>query len=441
MLKKRSYVGVSLLVLISLSLWALASSGGGGGGDTGGGGGTQFNSSQQAAASAAGMQGAISLSSNVANAANMASGYIPPGYAPGKRAPMAGTAAIANIDPRLKDVVDKMLMQMQRPAVKTALSKTGTFTKAFSAPAVTSSVTVSCPSGGSYVVNDSMTSAGTATTHTLTVAYTACTDTASYNIINGSISASHTIDAVATTASATVAITNLTDTTYTNSSLVQPSYIFALNGTFTSATTGNLSAGTATALGTFSWTMVDPVNGDMVTTFNFGSGTPITDIWTIDVAGPDTTEIHTANGTYGMTVSAPGAQSISLAITLTGLEDKYVTNASGTDEWINGSITISWSPDLSQWGCLNGTYNFTTAAGTPIHVASGDFCPTSGVMQVNNALIEFGVPVLNNVTVTLLPGGPSEVFADCLSMGGGMCSSSSQGSQVSLPGPPAAGKP
>jgi len=33
-------------------------------------------------------------------------------------------------------------------------------------------------------------------------------------------------------------------------------------------------------------------------------------------------------------------------------------------------------------------------------------------------MIEFGVPVLNNVTVTLLPGGPSEVFADCLSMAG-----------------------
>jgi len=35
-------------------------------------------------------------------AADMASGYIPPSYAPGKRALKAGTAAIANIDPRLK---------------------------------------------------------------------------------------------------------------------------------------------------------------------------------------------------------------------------------------------------------------------------------------------------------------------------------------------------
>jgi hypothetical protein len=112
---------------------------------------------------------------------------------------------------------------------------------------------------------------------------------------------------------------------------------------------------------------VDAVYGNVVLGFNFGTGgSPITDTWTKVVSGPDTTDIHTANGYYGLAVSAPG-QSISLSITLTDPVDKYNTNSiNGDDEWITGSITIGWSPDLSQWGCLNGTYTFTTADLTPI---------------------------------------------------------------------------
>lgn len=78
---------------------------------------------------------------------------------------------------------------------------------------------------------------------------------------------------------------------------------------------------------------------------------------------------------------------------------------------------------MSQYGCLNRTYVFTTAAGTPLHWGPADYyCPSSGIIQVNNATIAYGTPSGNNVTVTLLPSGPSEVFSDCMSMGGGMCS-------------------
>ena len=430
---KRYYRNIAIVLsLTALTAVVVVSCGGGNGG-----GGTTLTATQQAAASASAAQGAIAMSSSVAGAADMASGYIPPSYAPGKRDPKTGTAAIANIDPRLKDVVDKMLMQMQRPAIKTALSKAGTFSKALSAPTITSSATVSCYTGN-YVVQDAMDSSGTSTTHTLTVTYNACKDNSSRNIINGSISATHTKDTVATSESATVTITNLTDTTYTDSTYTQASEIFALSGTFTNASTGNPSAaGTATARGTFSWTLVDPVNGNMVMAFNFGTGsTPITDTWTNAVSGPDTTEIHTANGNYGLTVSAAG-QSITLSITLANLEDKYRTNlTNGDDEWINGSVTISWSPDLSQWGCLNGTYVFTTAALTPMHWAPADYCPSSGTVQVNNAVIEFGKPSGTMVTVSLI-GGPSEVFSDCEAMGGDMCSSGGTAGSTPTAGPPA----
>ena len=136
----------------------------------------------------------------------------------------------------------------------------------------------------------------------------------------------------------------------------------------------------------------------------------------------DIYQTYMTESVSGLNVNAPG-QSITLSITLTDLEDKYHTNSiTGDDEWINGSITIGWWPDMSQWGCLNGIYTFTTTALNPIHWAPYDYCPSSGVVQVNNAKIEFGMPSGYYVTVTLQPSGPSEVFADCYSMGGGMCS-------------------
>jgi hypothetical protein len=393
----------------------VASCGGGGGGN--GGGGTTLTATQQAAASSSAAQGAVSLSSNVAGAADLAKGFIPAGYAPGKSSPGADTAAIANIDPRLKDMVDKMLVQMKRPAIKTVLSKAGTFSKTLSA--VTSNTTVSCNSGN-YVVQDSMTSSGTSTTHTLTVTYNSCKDNALYDIISGSISATHTADTVAKSESATVTITNLTDTLYTTGSFTQISEIYALNGTFTSSSNNNSASGTSTALGTFMVTMVD-VSGNVDMTFTFGnSGTPISDAWTMSSSGGNTTDIHTANGSYGLTISA-GGQSIGLGITLAALQDKLFTNTNlDTDEWINGSITIGWTPDLSQYGCLNGTYSFTMSALTPIHTPFGSACPTSGTVRVNNAVVQLGVPAGYNVTVTL-DSGPSQVFTDCMSLGGGMC--------------------
>lgn len=433
MLNKTRFAGLSiLLLLIAVSFWALASCGGGGGG----GGGTQLTATQQAAASASAAQGAIALSANVAGSVDMASGYIPAGYAPGKGGLRAGTAAIANIDPRLKDVVDRMLAQIQKPAVQGPLAKARSF-KTLSAPlsASSSSMTVPCDTG-TYVITSSILTTPTSTTNTVTVAYNNCKYIASWSVLNGSLSATHTIDSAGPSDTANVTINNLTDTAYTDASFSVVSDIFSLNGTFDSARTGNLlssSSGTASALGNFTWTIVDPVYGNVVMSFNFGSGiTPISDAWTKVVSAPTTTETHTANGSYGLTVSAPG-QSIALSITLANLEDKYRTNSTnGDDEWINGSVSISWSPDLSQWGCLNGTYVFTTAPGTPIHWGPFDYCPTSGTVQVNNAKIEFGKPSGYKVTVTLQPNGPSEVFYDCDSLGGGMCGS---GGNASVPAP------
>lgn len=421
MLRMSRYVGLSfLLLLVSLSLWALASCGGGGGGNSGG---TQLTATQQAAASSSAAQGAIALSSDVAWVAGIASGYIPPTYAPGKGGIQTDTAAIANIDPRLKNVVDKMMAQVSRHAVKSTIAKSRSLSKVLSA--ATSTASIPCDAG-TIEVSDTLSSSGTATTHTLSITYNNCQYDVYLSRTNGFISAVHTIDSIVSFETASV-VMNLTDTTYTDFSYSVASDVFALNGTFVSSITGT-TGGSASALGTFGWTMYDPVYGTMVMSLYFGTGaTPITDTWTSLASGGTTTATHTANGQYGMTISA-GGQSVSLGITLSNLVDTVVTSAGGVDEWINGSISIGWTPDLSQWGCLNGTYVFTTLV--PIHYV-GYACPTSGKVRVNNAVIEFGNPAGYNVKVTL-DSGPSEVFTDCDSMGGGMCGS---GGNAAVPAP------
>jgi hypothetical protein len=413
MMVKRYYRNIAILLSLTALISVVVVSCGGGGGNDGG---TTLTATQQAAASASAAQGAIALSSQVAGAADLASGYIPANYAPGKGGLQADTAAIANIDPRLKNVVDKMLAQVNRHAAKSTMAKSISLGKVLSAATITSSATITCDAG-TIVVNDTLSSSGTSTTHTLSITYNNCKDNAFLSIANGSLSAVHTL---ASSETASVVL-NLIDTTYTDISYSVASDVFALNGTFVSSITGT-TGGSSSALGTFGWTMLDPVNGNIVMSFNFGTGaTPISDTWTKLVSGGTTTETHTANGQYGLTISASG-QSVTLGITLSSLIDRVVTSVGGVDEWINGSVAIGWSPDLSQWGCLNGTYVFTTTS--PIHTASlSAYCPTSGVVQVNNALIEFGKPGGYNVKITLQPSGPSEVFVDCMSLGGDMCSS------------------
>jgi hypothetical protein len=291
-----------------------------------------------------------------------------------------------------------------------------------SAPTATSGA---CNLSGTVSLTvDSVVSAGT-TTNTLDITFTNCREydafTGTYSELNGSMTGTHafndTIPVIYESANLDV---TLTDTEYPNDQFTAGSEtnVYSLNGVFSSVNNNNTS-GINSALGSFSWTEKDPVSGDITMSFSIGSGqTPVTDVWSITTNVSGTTETNTGNGVYSMSISAPGV-SLTYNLTLADFEYKLLTYTNGdTDEWINGSVTISWNPDLSQWGCLNGTYTFTTAAGTPIHTPWISYCPTSGTVQVNNATIQFNP----DQTVTVSIGGLSETFEDCESLGNGMCS-------------------
>ncbi len=418
MIGKKGLKVVSLLFLIAFFIGTVISCSGGGGG-----GGTTISATSQAAASSSGAMGAVKLSSTVGASAEMASGSIPAEYAPGKMK-VLDTSDIAKLDPRLKTVVDKMMSQLQKPIVTNTMSKTRA-SKTSSAPLSAATTTSGgCLLGGSYTITvDSITSLET-TTNTLDITFTNCKDydsaTATHSNLYGSLTGTHAFNVSTGYGSANLGV-NLTDTSYPTESYTAGSEtnVYAMNGVFNSVD-NNGASGTNSALGSFSWTLKDPVNGDTVMSFSFGSGAaPVTDVWTssTDISN-NKTDINTGNGAYTLGIAGPNG-SLTYSVTLSGLEYKLLTYAGGgSDEWINGSVSIAWTPDLSQWGCLNGTYAFTTAVGTPVHTPLLSNCPTSGTVQVNNATIQYNT----DQTVTVSVGTLTETFSDCDSLGGGgMC--------------------
>lgn len=406
---------VTVLSITALALSVIVSCGGGGGGGTSNN--NNLSTTTQAANSSSSAMGAVKLSSTVGMSADMASGSVPAGYAPGKRKAM-DTSDIAKLDPRLQQVVDKMMSELQKPAISNTMSKSRL--KTMSAPLSAATMSTTCALGGSVIITADTVSGGTTTTNTLQVTFDRCREqnTTTYGELHGSLTGTHTLKSTVPTYEFADLTINLTDTEYPTSSFTANSEmnVYVMNGVFKN-TNNNNTSGNSSALGVFSWTIKDAVNGDTVMSFQFGSGqTPVTDAWSDTNPLGYGTETHTGNGTYVLSVASPGG-SLTYNVTLSALGYQLLTTSTYEEESINGSVNISWTPDLSQWGCANGTYTFTTAA--PIHTPSASLteCPTSGILQVNNATIQFN----SNESVEVTVGTLSETFPSCQDIGGGMC--------------------
>ena len=113
-----------------------------------------------------------------------------------------------------------------------------------------------------------------------------------------------------------------------------------------------------------------------------------------------------------------GTLMLAFSITATNFSEKVLllNDAYGTEEeWINGTIALSWTPVLG--ACAPGSVAFTTAEATPITwTTAGGFDPVSGTMKVNGATIEFATPSFPQITVTLADGTDSTIFADMAAM-------------------------
>jgi hypothetical protein len=430
-----------LLALMSVLVLGLAiyfvSCGDGGGGTAGGGGNPPVNytSPSQAASSSQAVTAAIALSSAVGSAADLAGSQIPAGYAPSFRAKAVDTSSVGNIDSRLKTAVDKMIADLKKPIITGALAKTSALKTANLAPFLASSITAStsCAGGGYYAISGSDTSTISYTEKAITVTYYNCRDTAlsSYDIVSGSLQAyhKHMLDGSSD-------IKNVTTTSLSITSYLTPTMYFTdtLNGTFDNSLTvaGNVTSGQSAVNGSiqeisyFDSTVINATVG-----FN-----NISDVWssiTTTSSGTVTTEEHTSNGSITFDISS-GGSAFTFVLSLSQLADKVRTNADlSEDEWINGSISMNWSPNPDASACLPGTLTISTVADTPIHTPTYGSCPTSGTITLNNATIQFGVPT-GTVGVLVTVGTSSVSLSDCYSLGGSACIAGGS-SQVSQPTP------
>jgi hypothetical protein len=407
-MKRYGAIALIAILVLGLAVYFGACSGGGGGG----GGGIQhvnYSTADQAAAGAASVSGAMSLTSVVGEAANMAIGAVPE-YASSRKAKAADTSAIANIDPRLKNVVDKMVADLKSPTIMKAVAKARSFKTASSLDS-TITASVSCGVSGYFTVSGADTSTATYNELTIDVAYYNCIEgtVTDYTVASGSLHVygKDMLDNTGSTGNITA--TTLTLATYVSSTLSETD---AINGTF----------GSVYSLGTNSVeTYSNSVNASFSVTFandiRFSLG--MNNLSGIEVRTPGTTydtDDDTMNGSIVFDISDATSSLFAVTLAFTGLNDKYQYNTDGsTDEWLNGTISISWTPDMGG-NCMPGAITLATIV--PIHSAAGA-CPTSGTITANNATIEFGNPDPPQVTVSV--GGDSRVFSDCSFSGADSC--------------------
>jgi hypothetical protein len=346
----------------------------------------------------------------------------PEGYAPGKGGTTAtDTSSIANIDPKLKTLVDGMLASMKAPVIQNAVSKArASKAKVSMSPGSPGVVTITglCSGGtGTFTITGTDSSnVGTYVEYTVDIRFDACRDVPDtagiYSITTGTI---HVYDKemAGNTAITRNATLNLTAEKY-NSSDVHV-YTDEVNATFDATDSGSATSrsGRNTSNGSFSET---DWSKNETGTFYF---TNMTGDWTWDDVSGVITVADTANGNFGLNF-VNASQTLTLNIGLSNLQNKLRFNADASiDQWVNGSVTITWTPDLSFLGCKSGMVTFTTADATPLHFINNlDTCPDSGTLQVNNATIVYNP---GNIVITVGTGTIS--FSDCSLMQGGICGS------------------
>lgn len=414
-MKRYGVIALTAVLVLGLAVYFAACSGGGGG-DSG-----QphvnFSTASQAAAGAASVSGAMSLTSVIGEVANIAGGAVPPpgSYAPSLRAKTADTSAIANIDPRLKDAVDKMVAALKSPTIQKTIAKASSF-KATSSLASAPSISayVGCGGGGYFTVVGSDTSSpGVYDQFAIDVVYSDCIESTGtgtdYQITSGSIHADHYKMLDNTASNDNLAANALTVKSYVTGTLTETD---AINGAFTSV----YSLGTNSVE-----THSDSVNASFSVTFpnNTMFSLSMNNLSRVEVDTPGTsynTEDDTTNGSIVFDIGNSTGSIFAVTLAFTRLNDKYQYNLDGsTDEWINGTISFTWTPSRGD-NCMPGAITLATIA--PIHFVVGA-CPTSGTITANNATIEFGNPSGYQVTVTA--GGDSRVFPSCNFEGADTC--------------------
>jgi hypothetical protein len=411
-----------VLMLVLSTAVILANCGGGGGG--GAPAPVTFSAPSQAAGANATANSAVAMTdTQFALAMDMGLSSLPAGYAPRLARKMSRAGDAGSLDPKLKKALDSMAKFSQAPALRSAVKKA----KSFSSLKKTTSVndTVTCDSGNMVITgtNNSDELNATSDIANYTITFNNCRDNFFYAELSGTLQVSD-ISSRTTLAFDSSLTANLTEKMYSSSTDITADETFTLSGTFRGI--DQLTSGSITANGSF--VMTFPAQGgfpETVMTYAFNN---ISDTWTsADNADGSVTEVDDLSGTFTMTlaITGEGTYQFSLGLSLTD-EWQYMNDVAGTEKnWMDGTVTMSWAPDMTAYGCLAGALNISTLETDPIaYTYAGGFCPVSGTLSINNATIEFGSTsgTSTDILVSVNNGTP-QVYSSCssLDLAGSMC--------------------
>jgi hypothetical protein len=405
---------IGLMVSLGFMLPACSSGGGGGGGGTPL---VTYGTTTQAAASTSSSMNSMSVMSDQLNAGvNMGLNNIPAGYA-AKLAQRYGTGKAGAFDPNLKMMMDKAISLSKSPMIQKAKKKAASL----AAARVTSvNDPLPCDSGSGSITGSFNYDGNNVYTSTYTITFNNCGDSSFYTVLNGTLGYSETSS---TSVYEGRVNANLTMKQY-DATFATLQYQLDLDGSF--ANIDHITSGTLTANGAYVFT-----SGATTTTYAF---TNLRDDWTymLDTTVTPNTETwnDVVSGTFSIAIASSGTTNFQFTLGVS-LTDKWMDmNDSPTwtsKEWINGTVTVSWVPDLSAYGCLPGSVVFTTLESDPLVINSlNSFtCPVSGTLTVNNATVEFGTSSTTGSGIDVTVNGTTTNYASCIELemaGGGSCS-------------------
>jgi hypothetical protein len=423
MKKFGNYLLTTVLVLaLAVTMTACSS----GGGSSSGGGqapAVTYTSTAQAAAATSTSQGAMNaMMSQMNSGMSMGLSSVPAGYA-AKFNKRYGKGDIGSIDPTLKMMVEKMARQSKSPMIQKAVKKAASLK---AARVNTINDPIPCDSGSATIVgtNNYDDASRTAEIYTYDVTFTNCRDINSLTEMNGTIHVSVNSSLSTTGPSSSNVTAHLMEKLYSSSTATIFTQQTDLNGTFSDI--DNITSGSSSGNGTFVMTTpATTATQESVVTFAF---TNLSDAWTSTRNATDLsdTDVDDSSGTFSIATSYGGTQNFkfTLGVDLVS-KTQYMNDTAGTEkDWLNGTISLSWAPDLSSSGCIPGSISISTAVADPlIYDYTNYSCPVSGTLTINNATVAYGTSSGTATDIIVTVNGTSQTFASCdaLESAGGMC--------------------
>jgi hypothetical protein len=344
----------------------------------------------------------------------------PEGFAPGLS---KDSGAIAQVDPTLAMMVTEMQRLAASPTVQKAVKKARAMKTALATAVSTTLTTEFCSNADGTVSiagqNNYDEAANPSVTSSYKLIFTNCLDDILFTRLTGVL----TLDDAASTDNAenrqSLLAENLMMEQFSTVAMDVKTQQSVLSGAFINDDKG--LSGSNAGGGTFVVTTPAGASPEKVVTYTY-DGLIVERAHTHNADATDTI-VKTTKGSFKVTSTSGGAKTFELNLAM-DLTDKTteLNDAAGTkNNELNGTIDITFAPEMAPTGCQSGKVTISTVSTAPrVFTTAGGTCPQQGTVNINNASINYdpGQPI----DVTIGNGAP-QTFADCaaLAAAGGSC--------------------